>query len=138
MDKVYRVFQKDQDPKSGTVVISLRVKSIITQPLPNETLPAGLITIMGAAYAGEIDIERVEVSLDNGLSWNLASFIGLHEPFAWRHWQYVWEAKEKGTYTLMARATDAEGRQQPINAEWNVLGYGNNGIKAHAVTIDVA
>jgi DMSO/TMAO reductase YedYZ molybdopterin-dependent catalytic subunit len=138
MDKVYRVFQIGQDPKSGTVVTSLRVKSIITHPLPNETLPVGPIAITGAAYAGEVDIERVEVSLDNGLTWHLATFIGLHEPFAWRHWQYVWEAKQKGTYTLLTRATDSEGRQQPMNAEWNVLGYGNNGIREHGITVHIA
>jgi hypothetical protein len=93
---------------------------------------------MGAAYAGEADVERVEVSLDNGVTWDLASFSGPHEPYAWRHWHYLWEAEEKGTYTLMARATDSEGRQQPMNAQWNVLGYGNNGIKEHAVTIHIA
>ncbi|UCF89740.1 MAG: hypothetical protein JSW39_15675, partial [Desulfobacterales bacterium] len=64
-----------------------------------------------------------------------AEFIGPHESFAWRHWQYIWQAKAQGDYTLMSRATDTEGRQQPLNAPWNVLGYGNNGIKEHAVTV---
>jgi DMSO/TMAO reductase YedYZ molybdopterin-dependent catalytic subunit len=137
MDNVYRVFQKGEEPKTGTVVTNLKIKSIITQPLPNATLQVGPIAIMGAAYAGENDIERVEVSLDNGVNWNLASLIGPHEPFAWRHWQYVSEAMDKGSYTLMARATDSEGRQQPMNAQWNVLGYGNNGIKEHSVTINL-
>ncbi len=137
MDKVYRVFQKGEDPQSGKVVTTLNVKSIITQPLQNETLRGGPITILGAAYAGEADIERVEVSLDNGRTWDLATFIGPYEPFAWRQWQYVWEVMGKGEYTIMARATDSEGRQQPMHAQWNVLGYGNNGIKEHSVTVHV-
>ena len=137
MDKVYRVFQKGEDPKSGEVVKRLKLKSIITQPLPGETLEAGQVTILGAAYAGELDIERVEVSLNNGNSWGVAELIGPHEPFAWRQWQYVWEAKGSGEYTIMARATDASGGQQPMSAQWNVLGYGNNGIKEHSVTVHV-
>lgn len=137
MDKVYRVFQKGEDSQSGEVVTTLNLKSIITQPLPNETLRLGSVTILGAAYAGEKGIERVEVSVDNCRTWNCATFIALHEPFAWRQWQYVWEVKEKGEYTIMARATDSEGRQQPMNAQWNVLGYGNNGIKEHSVTVHV-
>jgi DMSO/TMAO reductase YedYZ molybdopterin-dependent catalytic subunit len=137
MDNVYRLFQKDEDPKSGEVVQRIKVKSIITQPLPGETREAGPITIQGAAYAGEVDIERVEVSVDNGTSWEGAELIGPHQPFAWRQWQYVWEVKENKEYTIMARAIDSNGGQQPMNAGWNVLGYGNNGVREHSVTVHI-
>lgn len=92
---------------------------------------------MGAAYAGEADIRSVEVSLDEGENWNSTTFIGPHEPFAWRQWQYVWDVREKGTYTIMTRATDSGGGTQPMDAEWNVLGYGDNGIREHAVTVHI-
>lgn len=136
MDKVYRVYQKGEDPKSGEVVTSLKLKSIITQPLKGETLPAGPITILGAAYAGEDDIQAVDVSVDGGENWNNAEFIGPNERFAWRQWQYIWLA-EKGAYTIMARATDRKGQRQPMNASWNVLGYGNNGVHEHAITVHI-
>ena len=137
MDQVYRVFQKGEEPRSGSVVKRLNVKSIITQPLNDERLPLGQVTILGAAYAGEADIERVEVSLDSGKTWNLAAFIGPHEPYAWRQWQYLWEVEKKGEYRIMTRATDAKGQQQPMKAHWNVLGYGNNGIEEHAVSVHI-
>ena len=137
MDNVYRLFQKDEDPKSGEVVKRIKLKSIITQPLSGETFEPGPITILGAAYAGEVDIARVEVSVDNGKSWKVAELIGPHEPFAWRQWQYVWEVMENGEYTIMARAFDSNGGQQPMNARWNVLGYGNNGIREHSVTVNI-
>jgi DMSO/TMAO reductase YedYZ molybdopterin-dependent catalytic subunit len=137
MDTVYRIYQKGQDPKSGQVVRSLAVKSIITQPLQGEKLPSGPVTILGAAYAGESGIERVEVSLDGGKTWEAAEFIGPREPYAWRQWQYVLKAPRRGGYTVFSRATDSEGRKQPANAHWNVLGYGNNGIEEHAVTFQV-
>jgi DMSO/TMAO reductase YedYZ molybdopterin-dependent catalytic subunit len=137
MDKVYRVFQKGQEPTSGEVVTSLKLKSIITQPIQGETLPVGLVTILGAAYAGEGNVTTVEVSVDNGTTWTATSFIGPHEPFSWRQWQVVWEPRQAGDYAIMARATDSEGRQQPMNAQWNVLGYGNNSVRQHAVTVRI-
>lgn len=137
MDKVYRVFQKGQDPAAGEIVTGIKLKSIFTQPLPGERRPAGNIAVLGAAYAGEERVARVEVSTDDGVSWQAAECIGPDEPFAWRQWQFVWQAEQGGRYTLLCRATDRRGRRQPETADWNVLGYGNNGIREHALTLEV-
>lgn len=137
MDQAYRIFQKGQDSTAGEVVRTMKIKSIITQPLQGEVLSPGPTVVLGAAYGGEAGIERVEVSLDKGKSWMETQFFGPHEPFAWRQWQFVWEAKEPGEYTIMSRATDSQGHQQPMSASWNVLGYGNNGVEEHAVTIHI-
>jgi DMSO/TMAO reductase YedYZ molybdopterin-dependent catalytic subunit len=137
MDNVYRVFQKGQEAKTGEVVTSLKLKAIITQPMPGEAHPAGTVVILGAAYAGESRVERVELSLDGGNAWNPAGFIGPHEPYSWRQWQFIWQAIEKGEHTIMARAADTDGHLQPLHAEWNVLGYGNNGVYEHAVKVNI-
>jgi DMSO/TMAO reductase YedYZ molybdopterin-dependent catalytic subunit len=135
MDKVYRVFQKGEDSKLGTVVTRLPLKSFITQPLPGETLNLEQIVILGTAYGGERRISKVDVSVDGGRTWSPAEFIGPDEPFSWRQWQYLWNPGKKGTYCLMARATDSQGNQQPMEAQWNVLGYGNNGVQEHAISV---
>ena len=137
MDKVYRVFQKGEDPKSGQVVSDLNVKSIIVEPEKDQMLSTGIVPVRGAAYAGEAGIKKVEVSVDQGATWHSAELIGLDQPYAWRHWEYLWEVKAAGEYTIMARATDAGGRRQPETANWNVLGYGNNGVQEHAVTVRI-
>jgi DMSO/TMAO reductase YedYZ molybdopterin-dependent catalytic subunit len=137
MDKVYRVFQKGEDPKSGEVVKDITVKSIITEPIKGETLPAGIVPVRGSAYTGEAGIQQVEVSVDDGKTWKAAELIGLQQPYAWRHWEYLWDVKQKGDYTIMARATDTKGRRQPENARWNVLGYGNNGVWEHAIVVHI-
>jgi hypothetical protein len=49
----------------------------------------------------------------------------------------LWEVKAGDDYTIMARATDTEGRRQPETAQWNALGYGNNGVREHAVKIRI-
>ncbi len=137
MDKVYRVFQKGEDPKSGKIVKGIEVKSIIFEPLKNETLTAGRIPIRGSAYAGEAGIAAVEVSVDGGSSWFPARLIGLAEDYAWRHWEYFWDVRQPGKYTIMARATDANGRIQTDRAQWNALGYCNNGVIEHAVDVTI-
>lgn len=45
--------------------------------------------------------------------------------------------KTPGEYTIMSRAVDASGKMQPETAHWNALGYGNNGIREHAVRIHI-
>ncbi len=135
MDKVYRVFQKGEDPKSGEVVTDIQIKSIIVEPADGETLPAGIVPIRGAAYAGEAGVKKVEVSVDSGGSWHAAELVGPDQPFAWRHWEYLWKPDAAGKYVIMARATDTRGNHQPEHARWNSLGYGNNGINEHAVAV---
>ena len=137
MDKVYRVFQKGEDPKKGEMVRGISLKSIIFEPLQNNSYPVGPLPIRGAAYAGEKAIRGVDVSVDGGSTWQAAQLIGLNEAYAWRHWEYIWDALQPGKYTILARATDAEGRQQPEKARWNVLGYNNNGINEHAIEVQI-
>jgi hypothetical protein len=66
------------------------------------------------------------VSDDNGRSWGRAEIDpeGAH-PWAWRRWEADWMATP-GLHSLSARATDAEGRTQPIDQPWNRGGFANN------------
>ncbi len=137
MDKVYRMFQKGEDPKSGAVVTGIDLKSIIVEPMDGQTLAVGIVPIRGAAYAGEEGIKKVDVSVDGGGTWHSANMMGLEQPYAWRHWEYLWEPGTTGDYMIMARATDTKGQRQPQHANWNSLGYGNNGVEEHAVTVHI-
>jgi DMSO/TMAO reductase YedYZ molybdopterin-dependent catalytic subunit len=137
MDKVYRTYQKGEDPESGAVVSDIRVKSIIVEPPGDGTFSPGIVPIRGAAYAGEAGIQLVEVSTDNGRTWDPARLIGLQEPYAWRHWEFLWEATQKGDHTILSRATDSKGNRQPQTALWNVLGYGNNGVREHGICVRI-
>jgi sulfite oxidase len=137
MDQVYRVFQKGEDRESGEEVTAISLKSIITAPGNGATLSPGNVAVRGAAYAGEADIDLVEVSIDGGANWEAATFIGPHAPYAWRRWEFQWSVSAPGSYVIMARATDSRGKTQPESASWNVLGYGNNGVREHAVSVNI-
>jgi len=137
MDRAYRVFQKGQDPKTGEVITRISLKSIITQPLPGENLKPGRIVVLGTAYGGERELKEIEVSTDGGRCWEKGEWIGPREPFAWRQWQYLWEARHPGDFRVMARAIDKQDQKQPMNAAWNVFGYGNNGVIEHSIPVRV-
>ena len=138
MDRVYRVFQKGDDPKSGEVVTAIGLKSIITEPREADDLKTGTVAIRGVAYAGETRVEKVEVSVDGGNRWHQADFDGPNQPFAWRRWQYLWQVEAPGPYAIMCRAFDTEGNCQPQDASWNKLGYGNNGVNEHAIEVQIS
>ena len=109
-------------PEDTHSVTALNVKSMIVSPSKNP-IPKSSILVQGLAWAGEADIVKVEVSTDNGISWQAASLGSEHAKYAWRMWNYHWNPKTAGDYTLLSRATDGSGRAQPAVGEWNPSGY---------------
>ncbi len=86
---------------------------------------AGRIQLHGRAWAGRADISRVEVSSDDGATWNQAKLERPASELAWHGWSFEWEARP-GRYRLRARATDENGVLQPSDPVWNYQGMGNN------------
>jgi hypothetical protein len=70
-------------------------------------------------------VERVEVSTDAGSTWVDADLEPPQGEHAWRGFSVDWDATP-GTHVLTARASDASGRRQPLDARWNRGGFANN------------
>lgn len=112
----------------------------------------GRIEVVGVAWAGDDAVERVDVSIDGGDTWNDAEFFGSNlEPYGWRQFRYLWDA-DPGEYTLVSRATDEHGRTQPREVAradeglltiendrfpWNRDGYCNNAYLPRGVDVTV-
>ncbi|GAB2683633.1 hypothetical protein GCM10027037_00720 [Mucilaginibacter koreensis] len=79
-------------------------------------IPAGkTYRVHGAAWCGENEITKVEVSFDEGVTWKPAKLLGKHVKFAWRLWEYNWQVPAGDSqYKLMSRATDSQGNTQPM------------------------
>jgi len=122
-------------PEDTHPLTALSVKSVISGPRDGESLKAGRVAVHGAAWAGEADIVKVEVSTDAGASWNPAALGHDQAHYAWRLWKYEWKVKG-GDYTVLSRATDSQGRTQPNDPVWNPSGYLYNA--ADQVRIHVA
>lgn len=113
------------------------VKSMITSPAPNARLKAGVrATLRGSAWVGEGEVERVEVSLDEGKSWQRAQLARAEGKYAWRRFTYDFTPAHAGYTTLLARAWDSAGNVQPAIPAWNPLGYFWNGWHRVGVVVE--
>jgi sulfane dehydrogenase subunit SoxC len=134
----YHLKSSDEDP--GRPVTRMLPRSLLIPPgIPEfltrtRFLTPGPCPLEGRAWSGWAPIERVEVSVDGGRTWEEASLDAPLADFAWRGWSYRWEA-QPGEHELRSRATDAAGNTQPENAEWNLDGYCNNAVQVVPVTV---
>ena len=109
----YTSFERVNGLPSMVPVRELEVKSEVARPVRGEVVAAGAdYRVHGAAWTGESEVAKVEVSTDGGKSWAEARLLGEATPFAWRLWEHAWSAPEKGRTTVTARATDKKGRTQ--------------------------
>ena len=95
---------------------------------------AGVHTVRGRAWAGRLNVTRVEFSSNGGATWTDAALSPRVGDYAWRAWSAEWNA-EPGERTLTVRATDEAGNVQPLEQPWNYQGMGNN--MAHRVEVVV-
>jgi DMSO/TMAO reductase YedYZ molybdopterin-dependent catalytic subunit len=135
----YRLY--DAEGRAGEPVTRMLPRSLTLHPgVPDfmsreRILDAGRCVLTGRAWSGWGAIERVEVSVDDGVTWADAQ---LAEPLgerAWRGWSYTWDASEPGWYVICSRATDAAGNTQPLAPPWNLKGYANNAVERVPVTV---
>ncbi|WP_248516689.1 molybdopterin-dependent oxidoreductase [Salinarchaeum laminariae] len=79
---------------------------------PANELDDGRLEVGGHAYAGDRGVDRVEVSVDGGETWNDAE---LADPppgdDVTRQWRYRYEADAE--HEVVARTIDGEGNRQP-------------------------
>jgi DMSO/TMAO reductase YedYZ molybdopterin-dependent catalytic subunit len=115
-------------PEDTHPLTALTVKSVIAGPSGGASLKHGKISVHGAAWAGEADVTKVEISADGGATWNPAKLGHQQAHYAWRLWSYDWKPRNPGDYSIQSRATDTLGRTQPITATWNPSGYLYNAI----------
>jgi len=116
------------NPDATHPLTALAVKSLIASPSDGATLKKHAIQIHGAAWAGEADIARVDISTDSGAVWQQAQLDNDQAHYAWRLWSYNWRPNRAGDYVVMSRATDSQGRTQPQMGVWNPSGYLYNAI----------
>ncbi|CAM5659654.1 sulfite oxidase [Streptomyces viridochromogenes] len=126
----YRLRRRPEDP--GEPVTRIAPRALLVPPgFPDfmsrsRVLRPGPVTLEGRAWSGYAPVSRVEVSADAGATWREAELEpGDGHRWAWRRWRHPWTAVP-GEHVLSARATDADGRTQPVRQPWNRGGFANN------------
>jgi len=130
----YSYFQREGGLPSLVPITAMQVKSQIAQPSAHDVVPAGKpLKIVGAAWAGEHDIAKVEVSTDAGKSWAEAKLDDRAGSCCWRWWEFEWKSPAKGQMKIMSRATDNKGNVQPMERDADKRTY----MISHVVSIEI-
>jgi len=125
---------KDEDM---CIIESMPVKSLITYPKTGAQIKEGKsLKINGHAWAGELDVIKMEYSIDFGSSWTACELESPANRLAWQHFSANISFPKKGYYEVWARATDSRNNSQPmVLPGWNPKGYLNNACHRIAVKV---
>ncbi|WP_128544732.1 sulfite dehydrogenase [Larkinella soli] len=105
-----------KDGKIRQFSFTIDARSIITYPTYPAQVQKGWIEIRGLAWSGRGRVTKVEVSTDNGKSWQTAR---LQDPVldkAHTQFRHLWPWDGRET-VIMSRVTDQTGYVQPTLAE---------------------
>jgi len=125
---------KDEDM---CIIESMPIKSLITYPKTGAQIKEGKsLKINGHAWAGELDVTKMEYSIDFGSSWTACELESPANRLAWQHFSANISFPKKGYYEVWARATDSRNNSQPmVLPGWNPKGYLNNACHRIAVKV---
>ena len=117
------------------IIEEMPVKSLITHPKTGAMLKGGKsFEVRGHAWAGDLLIESVHISLDYGATWKLCNLSKAVNKNAWQHFNAKTTLPQNGYYEIWAKATDSNGKMQPmVIPNWNPKGYLNNACHRIAV-----
>lgn len=122
----------DEDMK---IIEAMPVKSIITHPKTGAMVEGSRsFEVRGHAWAGDLEVTAVHVSIDFGASWQKCTLEKPANRLAWQHWKTNVTLPQEGYFEIWARATDSNGKSQPmVVPQWNPKGYLNNACHRIAV-----
>jgi sulfite oxidase len=130
--RTYRLYpsriRSETAPEHGFSLGETPVNSAVCEPSEGALVDGPRVLVRGYALTGGTrEIERVEVSLDQGATFVTARLADGQQVGAWRLWE-IELALEPGVHELAVRAWDSAAGTQPEGPEaiWNLKGYLNN------------
>ena len=126
--------------KAGTVKMvpigQMPVRSFLITPEPEAKVPLGmLVTMRGIAFSGYGGVARVDVSDDEGKSWEPGRLGEDFGPYSFRTWEFYWKPRRPGLHMISVRAADEKGNVQSDEGVWNPGGYLWNRIERQPIMV---
>ncbi len=122
--------------KGWTDDATVKTMSRIDLPGHGDTIRGRECLIRGLAFAGTRGIRLVEISTDDGRTWQPATLEPELAPSAWRFWRSRWMIPSPGRFTLLVRATDGNGKLQS-SVEQGPSPDGAAGLHEVTVTVEM-
>jgi DMSO/TMAO reductase YedYZ molybdopterin-dependent catalytic subunit len=111
-------------------------RSFFTNIADGASLPAGTtVPIRGIAFGGDTGVAKVELSSDEGKSWQPTMLGRNYGKYSFRQWETSISLPAKGSQSLMIRCTNLAGDVQPLSPNWNNSGFMRNVIETVQVTM---
>ena len=129
------VYKDSPDKEDGAQLEDMRVSSLFTSHPADASLKAGSHQFSGIAWSGQAEISEVALSIDEGTTWQPATLAAATGPYGWTRWKADLAFSAPGAHTILLRASDSGGAQQPSQQYWNKGGYGNNLVQRLPLTI---
>jgi DMSO/TMAO reductase YedYZ molybdopterin-dependent catalytic subunit len=105
-------------------------RSFITNIRDGDSLPAGSpASVRGIAFGGDCGVARVDLSIDDGSSWQPTQLGADQGKYGFRQWQAQFTLPARGLHTLKVRCTNTSNEVQPAFWIWNPAGYMFNTIE---------
>jgi DMSO/TMAO reductase YedYZ molybdopterin-dependent catalytic subunit len=125
-----------QESVTTTPITEILINSLITNLSDGERFAAGQpLQIKGLAWDAGYGIRGVEISVDDGRSWQSATLGESQGRFSFRAWQFTCPPRAAGRLFVMARANNSQGTVQPAELIFNGPGYHNNVVQKIAIDI---
>ena len=124
-----------QATKDTSPITELAVNSLIADPLEGHEVDRSGFSIRGVAWDSGAGINRVEISLDGGHTWQDSLLDRPLGPYAFRRFSLLAGLLKPGRYRLMSRATSMSGETQGISPAQGAGGYNNNVPQGIAVLV---
>lgn len=120
-------------PEKTRPIGRLDVRSFLTNLQTGAHVPAGKpVLLRGIAFDGGSGIKRVEVSTDDGKTWQDAKLGEDLGRFSFRRWTTE-VTLSPGPHAIRVRATAVSGEVQPMDPRWNPAGYMRNVVETTTV-----
>ncbi|MBC7554682.1 MAG: molybdopterin-dependent oxidoreductase [Taibaiella sp.] len=113
----------DSLSKDMAPVTNIHLHSVFVEPDATQVVKSGQNCLVeGLVITDGTPVKKVELSLDDGITWLQAELNPELGKYAWRRWKYNWKPTKADTYQLIVRAEDINGNTQ-TNKQWNRSGY---------------
>ena len=128
---------KSQENAQTTPITEILINSLVTSHTDGERLARGRpAQLAGWAWDGGSGIKTVEISLDEGRSWQATTLSDAPSSFSWRGFRSPLDTSKAGALRIAVRATGSNGARQPEALTPNPSGYHHNIIQK--LTLEVA
>jgi len=119
------------------IIESMPVKSLVTSPKTGTLATMGQeMEVRGHAWAGDLAVKAMDISIDFGGTWQPCTLKPPRNRLGWQNWSAKVRFPQAGYYEIWARATDEQGKMQPMVVPgWNPRGYLNNACHRIAVKV---